>query len=669
MGFNELPQIDRSRIQSSDSALALESVFRLPDFVTRAQSPDLGKDYEIELAENSRGSNIHFSVQLKSVEKGERDRDGLTLKFVVETSRLHYLSRTLCGSLLIIYDVSSRNMFYRWVHEIVSELDSQEIAWRSQSSVTIRLPLSNILNSASAKSIHEEVGVLYRRIQESSVDAGLIPRMEPESVSAAQKADFQARSPSIEDILTVLLSSGFGLVSAGLYREVIEAYSQTPSAEWSNNPKHLLTIAYAYEHAGQPLQALTYSRAALSFSGGAKLSLTAASFAERIHLSSRRDIGVIGSEQYFAELKTFIDRYPETDESRYCQLEIILRDMVKAKPATGEDPIGRLEMLYQAAKKLVQSVDGPYTVDDQWAPHLLLARIEFHMRDQMLMDGNFRINAADRMGHPIPVLERIRMARKVLPVTDAAFDRLERLHKAAKAADRLDLCAVCNCEFATHHLFFVRMSHFQLTSGRGVLTPEQIASLQNCLVRTDDAVMIFTQFGNDIWRSRGARLKAEILNALGRQEEALALLESLRQELVSAGLNPELAQITEAPSPPSDAEIEQMLDDASDADLERFACDIIRALRIPQHRIGNVLKDLKSLRRIGIEQRSWCKHIELLQELGHTASKQTIYSIDPYRLCKCLRYSYESSIKSNDVEAVIAAFKGTYCVGCRGREI
>jgi hypothetical protein len=50
MGFNELPQIDRSRIQSSDSALALESVFRLPDFVTRAQSTDLGKDYEIELA-------------------------------------------------------------------------------------------------------------------------------------------------------------------------------------------------------------------------------------------------------------------------------------------------------------------------------------------------------------------------------------------------------------------------------------------------------------------------------------------------------------------------------------------------------------------------------------------------------------------------------------------
>lgn len=411
MGFDELPKIDRSRVQSSDSALALEGVFRLPDFVTRAQHPDLGADYNIELAEASQGSNIHFSVQLKSVAAGERDAEGLTLKFVIETSRLHYLSRTLCGSLLVIYDASTLDMFYRWVHEIVSDLDSEGTEWRSQSSVTIRFPLSNILNSASSKTIHEEVGVLYRRIQEASVEAGLIPHMESEGVSAAQKADFQARSPSGEDILAMLLSSGFGLVSAGLYRQVIEAYSQSPSAEWSNNSKHLLTIAYAYEHAGQPLQILTYSRAALGFSGEAKLSPTDVAFAERIHLSSRFEIGVIGYEQYVAELRTFIDRHPDTAESNYCQLELILRDMVTAKSATGEDPIRRLESLYGAAKNLVKSVDAPDTVDDQWAPHLLLSRIEFRMRDQLLMDGNFRINVADRMGHPIPVAERILMAR------------------------------------------------------------------------------------------------------------------------------------------------------------------------------------------------------------------------------------------------------------------
>lgn len=259
--------------------------------------------------------------------------------------------------------------------------------------------------------------------------------------------------------------------------------------------------------------------------------------------------------------------------------------------------------------------------------------------------------------------------RKVLPITDAAFDRLERLYKAAKAADRLDLCAVCNCEIATNNWFFVRMSHFQLTSGRGALTAEQTASLENCLRRANDAVRIFTQLGNDIWRSRSARLKAEMLNALGRREEALDLIDGLRQDLVRAGRNPDIAQITELPSRPSDTEIEKVLDDASDADLERFASDTVRALRIPQHRIGNVLKDLKSLRRIGVEQRSWCKHIELFQELGHTASRHTIYSVDPYRRCKCLRYSYESQIKSNDVDAVITAFKATFCVTCGGREV
>jgi tetratricopeptide (TPR) repeat protein len=671
MAFDELPQIDRSRIQSSESALSLESVFRLPEFVTRAQNPDLGIDYEIELAEDSRGSNIRFSVQLKSVAAGEQDPDRQALKFVVETSRLHYLSRTLCGSLLVIYDASSRNMFYRWVHEIMSELDSQGTAWRDQRNVTIRLPLSNILNSASAKTIHEDVGVLYRRIQHSIVEAGLIPRMESAGVSAAQKADFEARAPSGENILAMLLSSGFGLVSAGLYRQVIEAYSQTASAEWSNDSKHLLTIAYAYDHAGQPLQALTYSKAALSFSGDAKLSPTDASLAELIHLNSRFDIGLIGHEQYAAELKAFIDHHPDTAESRYCQLELILRDMLTVRQGAGvdEDPIRRLETLYEAAKKLVKSEDGPDAVDDQWGLHFLLARIEFQMRDQLLMDGNFRISAAESMGHPIPLAERILMARKVLPIAKAAFDRLERLHQTAKAADRPDLFAVCNCEMATHQYYYLVMSRFQLTRGRGGRTAELTASLEDCLRLADNAVNMFAQVGNDILRIRGARLKADILNALGRREEALSLIDSLRQDLARAGLNPDIAQIIELPSEPSETDIKEVLDDASDADLGRFARETIRSLRIPQERIGNVLKDFKSLRRIRAEQRSWCKHLELLQELGHTESRETVYSIDPNRHCKCRRYSHESSIGSNDVDAVIKAFKATFCMGCTGREI
>lgn len=669
MGFDELPQIDRSRVQSSDSALALERVFRLPDFVTRAQHPDLGVDYNIELAESSRGSNIHFSVQLKSVETGERDPDGQTLKFVIETSRLHYLSRTLCGSLLVIYDATSRTMFYRWIHEIVPDLDSQGTAWRDQGSVTIRLPLANILNSESAKTIHEDVGVLYRRIQHSIVEAGLIPPMEAGGVSAAQKADFQARAPSGENVLAMLLSSGFGLVSAGLYRQVIEAYSGTPSAEWSNNPKHLLTIAYAYEHAGQPLQTLTYSKAALSFSGDSKLSPTDASLAELIHLNSRKEIGLIRQEQYPAELKAFIDRHPDTTESRYCQLELILRDMVAGKAAMGEDPIRRLETLYESARKLVESVDGPEAVDDQWALHLLLARIEFQLRDQLLMDANFRINAAESMGYPIPLTGRLLMVRQVLPIAKAAFDRLERLDKTAKAADRPDLYALCNCEIATHHLFYLVVSHLQLGRGRSDRTAEHMASLEACLRLADDAVKIFTQLGNDVLRIHAARLKADVLNALGRRDEAIDLINSLREDLARAGLNPDFAQIIEPPAEPSETDIKEMLDDVSDAELGRFARETIRSLRIPKERIDNVFKDLKSLRTIRAEQRSWCKHIELLQALGHTASRQTLYSVDPHRHCRCARYFYESSIGSNDVEAVITAFKATFCVGCAGREI
>ena len=212
---------------------------------------------------------------------------------------------------------------------------------------------------------------------------------------------------------------------------MIEAYSHSASAEWSSNPKHLLTIAYAYEHAGQPLQALTYSKAALSFTNTVDLTPAEAALAELIHLKSRSEIGLIPEGQYAAELKVFVERHPDTSESTYCQLELILRDMVTGKPLMHEDPIVRLETLHERATKLVKSVDGPDVVDEEWALHLLLARIEFQLRDQLLMDAKYI--AAANMGHPIPLSERLLIARQVLPVAKSAFDRLERLAKTAKS--------------------------------------------------------------------------------------------------------------------------------------------------------------------------------------------------------------------------------------------
>jgi tetratricopeptide (TPR) repeat protein len=671
MSFDQLPQIDRARIQSSESALALESVFRLPKFVTRVQNPDLGVDYVIELAEVSQGSNIHFSVQLKSVELGEREPNGQFLKFVIETSRLHYLSRTLCGSLLVIYDASKLQMYHRWVHEIVPELDSKGTAWRAQKSVTIRIPLSNILNTAAAEAIHDYVSCFYEQIQSSIVGAGLIPPMESAGVSAAQKADFKTKTPGSENFLEDLLLSGLGLVSEGLYRQVIEAYSRTPSAEWSNNPKHLLTIAYAYEHAGQPLQALTYSKAALSFSEDAKLPQSDASFAELIHLNSRYEIGLLDQEQYLAELSAFIERYPNSVESNHCRLELIHRDVLTNRKSgvMHDDPIQQLEALYEQAKRLVKAVDGPYTTDDQWGLHFWLARIEFQIRHKILIDANFRINAAENMGYPVPLTERMAMVEQVLPIAKAAFDRLERLQATAKTANRPDLYAICNCELASHQLYSSVASHLQAGKGQMGSTPEQTAALEACLKLANDAIQIFAQLENERLKTRGARLKAEILNALGRHEQALNLIDILREDMGRAGFNPGIAQLTELPSRPSASDTKEILDDASDVDLERYARDTIRALRIPQERINNVLKDFKSLRTIRAEQRSWCKHIDLIQALGHTASRETVYSIDPNRHCRCVRYSYESLIGSNDFEAVISAFKVTHCAGCTGREI
>ena len=672
MSFDELPRIDPPRVQSSASVLAFEGLFALPNFIPRPTNPDIGIDYNVELAENSRGSNIHFSVQLKSVQQGEFDNASQALKFSIETSRLHYLSRTLGGSLIVIYDASSRTMFYRWVHEIIPELDAQGVSWRGQETVTIRLPLANILNTASSLIIHSTVGTLYRRLQQSSVEAGILPPMESFGASAEQRRFFGASGAPETELLATLSISGIGFASAGLHRQVIDAYSRIPSAQWSSSPRHLLTIAYAYEFSGQPLQALTYSKAALAFTGPAVLAPEDLAVADLIRLNSESSIGILDHEQFYAAIRSFVDRHPGTPESVQARLQLLLREMVTIRRGTPEpDPMGRVRSIFESAKAEAKAVSVvPGQTKYQWGVRLILARIEFQLGNQLFIDGSFRINASRHMGHPLPRGEREAIALEAIGVEISATRRVEALMQAAAAEDRSDLVAVCKHELATNQFNFLMLARaFRVEGGRASGDAGEATQLQRCLDENENAINVFSQLGRESLRIKATRLKADILNAMGRREEANAILEGVKRDMLAAGIDSSQARFTEfSDAPTSEAEKHKFLLDASDSDVEQIARDSMRVLMLPESRFQNVLKDFRTMRQILHEKQSWCKHIELIQQLGHTASRATIYAVDPQRRCMCLRFEYESSIGSTDVDAVIMAFKAAHCDSCAVRE-
>ncbi len=105
----------------------------------------------------------------------------------------------------------------------------------------------------------------------------------------------------------------------------------------------------------------------------------------------------------------------------------------------------------------------------------------------------------------------------------------------------------------------------------------------------------------------------------------------------------------------------------SDEDVERIAGDMLAVNDLPRSRLDIMTREVMSLRDIARERVGWCRHIQLMQRLGHTQSPATFYACDPERSCCCEKYRLTSKIGSTDWQVVITTFKRNYCLGCQAR--
>lgn len=107
------------------------------------------------------------------------------------------------------------------------------------------------------------------------------------------------------------------------------------------------------------------------------------------------------------------------------------------------------------------------------------------------------------------------------------------------------------------------------------------------------------------------------------------------------------------------------LDDES---IQRMAQDYVQAMGIPEHRIDNVVDDLKKINAINREKRTFCEHFLGFQNLGHMSSPQTAYSRRTRYVGRCDLFGHETRIELEDIETVIKAFQEVHCKDCAKRQ-
>ena len=105
-----------------------------------------------------------------------------------------------------------------------------------------------------------------------------------------------------------------------------------------------------------------------------------------------------------------------------------------------------------------------------------------------------------------------------------------------------------------------------------------------------------------------------------------------------------------------------------DTQIPGVADQLMQAFGWPEDRREYVEDDLRKLSRADKVKRSYCRHLQPIQNLTHTRSPSTIYTRPTQHTCHCLRFGHQTVIEHEDIEVVINAMQRTYCDECGFRE-
>ena len=658
-----LPKVPGSHVQSADSELALRQIIRPPIFLIREQTPDYGVDFLAEvLTDDQEATNWLLPIQLRSEGIPRVVDNGNAVSVVFKTSPLNYLFRWLGRSLVVAYNANDGVLLWEWTDNVVAALDADGRNWQQRGTVSVRVPTRNVLDAASADVIRHEVLTYYQRA--TAANQGFLAGARDVSATAGDLSGSR-------DAVAAIRKDGPALVSAGLHREVLGSLQRVPEIDWIADHCVVLTVAFAYERSGSPLQALYYANVLPG--DPTDLDPNDCALLAHIRSNARLALGQIDSNTYAQELTALAERFPHSLVAVQAQLHLLARAVILAPRQTDRRDDTILSILRRARSLLEGNREraGPHRAA-LWALETLLARVEMEAVDRLLLSCSYRMRLAESLGVAIPLAGRSAMALNIADVALAAAARLERVMKAARESGAAEWAAIAQLTFLEAN---VKRSGLFVAIGVTLSEPFQNQDrrlLEQTVASAEELAVQFAASDHQGLAFRAKRLQGEALAVLGNEEAAAAARRDLERWAGRLGIRPDAATVFGPPRPPRDSADQQTLAqtwvDAAPEMLKRLEDDTMHTLGLPESRRPALARDVQAMRRVSREKLDFCRHLEVLQDLGHTQSAATYYDRDPARVGRCSCYGYEAKIESTDVDAVVNAFKKTYCHECPSRE-
>lgn len=425
MAFDELPKVDRSSVNSDESATRLQSVLsRAAGFILREDVPDYGCDFDVELIkENGQASNWRFPIQLKSIEDPDIVHDGKFVSYSFKTSRLGYLLRRQPSfGLVVLYNVNTKELYYDYADEIYSRLmaarESDE--WKSQEKVNILIPISNVLSEESAKKLYRKFLSRFEQAALMQLSQGAKYGLPPISLEPKTGFDFN----DLEDVKKALKKWGINLLMQFDLQIVFELVAILPSIQITSDKDICLIALITYSEVGKHADSVFYiERIRKKF----ELSEEDKRSVDFIEIKNQLRLGDITPKEYIQRTTALLPKVSESD-SLMLKINILYFELAMIK-ALEPMPL----QLGEEIQKLFAAIEEA-RIDELPKQYMKLWNADNlerwigHFRNEVFAELQMREN----MGVPVPLEERLEKAQRLVNVHDMFYYLINNVDRYAK---------------------------------------------------------------------------------------------------------------------------------------------------------------------------------------------------------------------------------------------
>ena len=667
MSFYKNPKVDEYAKASEESVLAVRAIVcKRNGFIVREEVPDYGVDLEVEMiinADNATGKK--FAIQIKSCQNistvSKKKQKFVSYEF--ETSRLGYLSRRPPAyGLIIIYDDTQKTIFYDYVENIVNRLTEQKgnEEWKNQDNVNINIPFENILTN-------EKIGDIYQRYLDRFRNHDILIKTHGSRYGIPALSFLTAQKPHEFDlsntgqIIEFLEKYGILLINKKDYDWLYQLLTGLTIAEIDNSIQLALLAALTYSEIGRFIEADYFiKRCFISFDDykdGEKEVLNIL----RIRIDFA--FGRLSAKAYLDKLVALEGDIKNGINQITIKIQIIYLKLLEELEIKKDS-----QYLLQEINAVSKNLDDiEIKEEDRHLLKISLSAYVFEIAIELLIHHVTQFRLREKFSIDTPLEQRINWFKETHPLFEyamtnnyLAFKYSEKTNNKLLRAHSMYFLCYYFCGFELNATIMrIDKAEDEVSIKKEYLNKFNMAlkssNLFLELALLEEAHKALTT-AYEIHRLFEFNFNDEL--AKNKVED---ILEAVRKIEKDTGIKPFSSVVDEYVK-----DFERKLNDdpeafytnLTDNNINRFANHLLEVHSLPSDRFENIKLDIIN-HRIFYDER-FCEELQLLQNIVHTKSKETMYKEKSKCIIVCVRCNIET-VEGEDVIELLNSIDKDYC--------